>query len=140
MRPLARLSLAILVAAFSCAVLGTALASADPAEFLPSFHASYEDLEALSARGVLGAFPIHTRPLARIDVARELIQARDRDPDLESDMHWQRLARELAREFQDLDVTPPFVETGPLVDTGPREQRFRVAIAGHGRGDYDAKR
>src|SRR5689334_10323193 len=130
MRPPARLFVAILVAALSCAVLGAAVAAADPAEFLPSFHASYEDLEALSARGALGAFPIHSRPLARVDVARALIQARDRDPDLESDMHWQRLARELARELQDLDVKPPFAETGPLVDVGPREQRFRLAVAG----------
>ena len=126
------------------AMLGFALlpgtARPEPAEFLPAFHASYEDLESLAARGALGSFSIHTRPLARLDVARALIQARDRDPALESDLHWQRLARELAREFQDLEVTPPYAETGPLVDAGPREQRFRLAMAGHARGDYDETR
>jgi hypothetical protein len=119
---------------------GPAPAGAEPAEFLPTFHASYEDLEALAARGALGSFSIHIRPLTRLDVARALIQARDRDPALESDLHWQRLARELAREFQDLEVTPPYPETGPLVDAGPREQRFRLAMAGHTRGDYDETR
>jgi len=115
-------------------------AAAGPAEFLPTFHASYEDLEALGARGALGSFSIHTRPLARLDLARALIQARDRDPSLESDLHWERLARELAREFQDLEVSPPYPETGPLLDKGPREQRFRIAMAGHARGDYDETR
>ena len=119
--------------------LGPSPAGAEPAEFLPSFHVFYEDLEALAARGALGSFGVHSRPLARVDVAGALVQARDRDPAIESDPHWQRLARELAREFQDLEVAPPVTETGPLVDVGPREQRFRVAMAGHARGDYDAK-
>jgi hypothetical protein len=134
--------LAMLVAFgwFALVIATPALSRAEPAELLPSFHASYEDLEALAARGSLGSFPLHTRPLARIDVARALIQARDRDQTSESDLHWQRLARELAREFQDLEVTPPFPETGPLVDAGPREQRFRLALAGHARGDYDETR
>src|SRR3954470_15716568 len=139
MRSLARLALATLVA-ISWHVLSGSTVSAEPAELLPSFHVSYEDLEALAARGALGSFPIHTRPLVRVDVARALIQARDRDPGIDSDLHWRRLARELAREFQDLEVTPPSRETGPLVDLGPREERFRLAMAGHARGDYDAKR
>ncbi|HZE19204.1 MAG TPA: hypothetical protein VE402_03705, partial [Candidatus Angelobacter sp.] len=62
------------------AMLGFALlpstARPEPAEFLPAFHASYEDLESLAARGALGSFSIHTRPLARMDVARALIQAK----------------------------------------------------------------
>ena len=136
MRPLPRFGLAILVTTF----LFGASATAAPVELLPSFHLLYEDLESLASRGDLGSFPIHARPLARVDVARALIQARDRDPDIASDLHWQRLARELAREFLDLEAAPPFVESGPLVDVGPREQRFRVAMAGHARGDYDSKR
>src|SRR5258706_9422421 len=116
------------------------LARAQPAELLPSFHTLYEDLEALVARGLLPSYPIHTRPLVRMDVARALIEARDRDPALEGDLHYQRLSRELAREYRDLDAAPAVKETGPLVDVGPREQRFRVAMAGHARGDYDEKR
>src|SRR5436853_725362 len=120
MRPVTWLSLAILVSV----ALRSAPVRAGPVELLTSALAAYEDLEALAARGALGAFPIHTRPLARVDVARALIQARDRDPEIASDLHWQRLARELTREFQDLEVTPPSDETGPWVDVGPREQRF----------------
>src|SRR5205085_11845904 len=78
MRPFARFPLAILVAM----LLPGRVVFAQPAELLPSAHVAYEDLEALAARGALGPFPIHTRPLARVDVARALIQARDRDPGL----------------------------------------------------------
>ena len=124
----------------SLAASNVRVVSAEPAEFLPSFHALYEDLEALAARGLLPSYPVHTRPLVRTDVARALIEARDRDSAIESDLHYQRLARELAREIVDLGATPPVGETGPLLDLGPREQRFRIAIAGHARGDFDEKR
>ncbi len=127
-----------LLVSYSCA--GPRDASAQPAEFLPSFHALYEDLEALVARGLLPSYPIHTRPLVRADIARALIDARDRDPAIESDLHYQRLARELAREIVDLGALAPVEETGPLMDVGPREQRFRLSLAGHARGDYDGKR
>src|SRR5438477_3151498 len=110
---------------------GVRVASAEPAEFLPSFHALYEDLEALVARGLLPSYPIHTRPLVRADLARALIEARDKDAAIESDLHYQRLARELAREIADQGSTTPVGETGPLLDVGSREQRFRIAIAGH---------
>jgi len=126
--------------AFLCIALTSTRAAAQPAELFPSFHALYEDLEALVARGLLPSYPIHTRPLVRVDVARALIEARDRDPTMESDLHYQRLARELAREYEDLGATPASSESGPLLDLGPREQRFRLALAGHARGDYDEKR
>ena len=116
------------------------IASAQPAEFLPSSSALYEDVEAIAARGLLASYPIHTRPLVRADLARALLEARGRDMAIESDLHYQRLVRELARELQDLDAPPPTPETGPLLDVGPREQRFRIALAGHARGDYDEKR
>ena len=136
----ARLLLAALTAGWLLASTGAGIASAQPAEFLPSTSALYEDLEALTARGLLASYPIHTRPLVRADLARALIEARGRDAAIESDLHYQRLARELAREFRDLDAPPTVPETGPLVDVGPREERFRIAIAGHARGDYDEER
>ena len=141
----ARLLLAAIIACAAGASLPSAgvlvrAASAQPAEFLPSFHALYEDLEALVARGLLPSYPIHTRPLVRADIARALLEARDRDSAIESDLHYQRLARELAREIADLDSTPPFPETGPLLDVGARGQRFRIALTGHARGDFDEKR
>src|SRR5882762_8072964 len=114
----ARLLLAAIIACAAGASLPSAgvlvrAASAQPAEFLPSFHALYEDLEALVARGLLPSYPIHTRPLVRADIARALLEARDRDRAIESDLHYQRLAR---------------------------EQRFRIALTGHARGDFDEKR
>jgi len=115
-------------------------AAAQPAEFLPSSHALYEDLEALVARGLLPSFAIHTRPLARADIARALLDAREKDPSIESDLHYQRLERELAREFEDAGNAARVKETGPLIDVGGREERFRVALAGHARGDFEDKR
>lgn len=119
---------------------GARAAAAQPAEFLPSQHALYEDLEALAARGLLQSYPIHSRPLARADIASALLDARRRDRSIESNLHYQRLERELAREFADAGATPPTGETGPIIDVGPREQRFRVSLAGHARGDFDDKR
>jgi hypothetical protein len=137
---LARLIVAALALAGGSLAVGPRSAGAQPAEFLPSFHALYEDLEALAARGSLSSYPIHTRPLARADIAQALLEARQADPTLESDLHYQRLERELTRELTDAGSPPPTRETGPLLDLGPREQRFRLALAGHARGDFDDKR
>jgi hypothetical protein len=113
---------------------------AEPAEFLPVRHFAYEEIEALAARGRLDSIAVYSRPLARIDIARALIRARRLDPDIVSDLHYQRLERELARELTDLGAPPEHGETRPLVDAGPREKRFRLSAAGHLRGDYDEKR
>ena len=75
-----------------------------------------------------------------MDLARALGDARQRSRAIESDLHFQRLARELARELSEIGGDSPAPESGPLLDMGPREQRFRVAMAGHMRGDYDEKR
>ena len=111
-----------------------------PVEYLPVRHAAYEEIEALAARGLLDSIQIYTRPLARTDVARALVRALARHPELGVDLHYQRLERELARELTDLDALPAGAESGPLVDTGDRDARFRVQTAGHLRGDYDEKR
>jgi len=133
----------VFLAAFLLAVgapaFGVRAAAAQPAEFFPPYHALYEELESLVARGLLPSFPIHTRPLARADIARALLDAREKDPSIESDLHYQRLERELTRELEDLGEGPR-KETGPLLDVGGREERFRVAIAGHARGDFEDKR
>lgn len=113
---------------------------AQPAEFLPVRHALYEDLEALAARGLISSLPIYSRPLARVDVARALLEARQRFGAIESDLHYQRLARELVRELHEMGFAPNARESGPLLDVGMRDQRFRVALAGHLRGDFDEKR
>lgn len=128
--------LAILVATG----LVAAKAGAQPAEFLPVRHAAYEEIEALAARGRLDSIAVFTRPLARVDVARALLRARRIEPEIASDLHYQRLERELARELTDLEAPPDRPETGPLADLGPREQRFRLSAAGHLRGDYDERR
>lgn len=119
---------------------GARPSSAQPAEYLPVRHALYEDLEALAALGLLRSLPIYTRPLARVDIARALLDAQERSGGLDSDMHYQRLARELDRELREMGFEPGASESGPLLDVGAREQRFRVALAGHLRGDFDEKR
>src|SRR5258705_9533431 len=78
--------------------------------------------------------------MARVDIARALQEARLAFPAMESDLHFRRLERELARELAELGVAPEARETGPLLDVGPRDQRFRAALAGHVRGDFDEKR
>lgn len=115
-------------------------AQAAPAEFLPTKSPAYEEIEALAARGLLDSIAVFTRPLVRVDVARALLRAKRLHPGVENDLHYRRLERELARELTDLDAPPATPETGPLVDTGPREQRFRVSAGGHLRADYDEKR
>jgi len=111
-----------------------------PAEFLSVRHAAYEEIEALAARGLLDSIQVYTRPLARTEVARALVRAAARHPEIAQNLHYQRLERELARELTDLDAQPARAESGPLVDTGNRDGRFRVQAAAHVRGDYDEKR
>jgi hypothetical protein len=121
-------------------------AGAQPAEFLPVRNPAYEEIEALSARGRLDSLPVYTRPVARIDVARALLRAARRDSTVVQDPHFQRLEREVARELEDLAGTEGATlgdaprETGPLLDVGPRERRFRLSPAGHLRGDYEETR
>ncbi|HKQ19914.1 MAG TPA: hypothetical protein VJW75_09235, partial [Candidatus Eisenbacteria bacterium] len=119
---------------------GPRCAFAVPAEYLPVRHAAYDEIEALAARGLLDSIQIYTRPLARTDIARALSRSLARHPEVASDLHYRRLERELARELTDLESTPERPESGPLVDTGDRDGRFRVQAAGHLRGDYDEKR
>ena len=139
-RSLSLLALAAL-AALPAGLLGsTSRAEAEPAEFLESRHLAYEEVEALAARGHLDSLRIYTRPLARIDLARALLRARRLRPEVEQDPSYARLARELARELQDLDTTGVYPESGPLIDTGSRETRFRLQSAAHVRGDYEETR
>ena len=115
-------------------------ALAAPAEFLPVGHPAYEEIEALAGRGLLDSLQIFTRPLARIDVAGALLRSARLHPEVAGDLHFQRLERELARELTDLGQPPAKDETGPLVDLGPREQRFRVQSLAHVLGEYDEMR
>jgi hypothetical protein len=133
-------SLALLGSAALASLWLAALAGAEPAEFLEARHAAYEEVEALAARGHLDSIRIYTRPIARVDLAGALLRARRLRPDVESDPSYLRLERELARELSDLDTTRAYPETGPLVDSGPRETRFRLQSAAHVRGDYDETR
>src|SRR5687767_495435 len=112
---------------------------AQPAEFLPPRHPTYQQHEALAARGELDSLGIYSKPLARVDIARAVLRARRLRPEAAPNLHFQRLERELAREMRDLGSGAPD-ETGPLVDVGPRERRFRLSAAGHLRGDFDDKR
>jgi len=138
-RPAARSFLAIVT--FLAGTAGLAPpAPGQPAEFLEPRHAAYEEIEALAARGDLDSLRIYTRPLARIDVARALLRARGLRPEVETEPSYARLEREFARELADLDTTRAYPESGPLVDSGPKETRFRLQSAAHVRGDYDETR
>lgn len=130
---------AILAAALLSAILPHA-ARALPVEYLPVRSALYDEIDALAARGLLDSLPVYTRPLARTDLARALERARRLHPEVADDLQYRRLERELARELQDLGAPCDARETGPLVDTGPRDRRLRVQLAAHGRGDYDENR
>jgi hypothetical protein len=135
--------LALALALFAAALLAGGAhreAAAEPAEYLPVRSALYDEIEALAARRVLDSLTVYTRPLARIDIARALDRARRLHPGLERDLHYRRLERELVRELADLGAPCDARETGPLIDTGPGNQRLRVALAAHARGDYDEKR
>ena len=115
-------------------------AAAQPAEYLPVGHATYEEIEFMAARGWLDSLNIYTRPLARIDIARALLRVRRLHPEAVASPSFGRLERELARELVDLEAPDAPKETGPLMDLGPRESRFRLQSAAHVRGDYDESR
>jgi len=120
---------------------GASSVPAQPAEYLPIQSPLYEDIEALAARGYLRSLPTYSRPLARVDLAEALLDARRRSPEAEPDLHVRRLERELWRELEEIaDTLSAPHETGPLLDLGQREQRFRVSLAGHLRGDFDETR
>ena len=137
---------AILVGALLCAAaalpcaLAARRAAASPAEFLPLGSASYDEIEVLAARGLLDSLRIYTRPLVRIDIAHALLRARRLHPDLPGNLSYQRLEREFARELTDLGQPPDRHETGPLMDLGPTESRFRIQSVAHILGDYDETR
>ncbi len=130
---------AIVLAALLCAGVAPG-AAAEPAEFLPVGSASYDEIEVLVARGLLDSLRIYTRPLVRVDIAHALLRARRLHEDLPKNLSYQRLEREFARELSDLGQPPDRHETGPLVDVGPKESRFRIQSAAHVRGDYDETR
>lgn len=130
---------AIVLAALLCAGVAPG-AAAEPAEFLPVGSASYDEIEVLVARGLLDSLRIYTRPLARVDIAHALLRARRLHEDLPKNLSYQRLEREFARELSDLGRPPDRHESGPLVDVGPKESRFRIQSAAHVRGDYDETR
>jgi hypothetical protein len=129
-----------LLAAALLSVLVPRAGLAIPVEYLPVESPLYDEIEALAARGLLDSLAIYTRPLARTDVARALTRARALHPGIAGDPQYQRLERELVRELQDLGAPCDARETGPLVDTGPRDRRLRIQAIAHGRGDYDEKR
>ncbi len=120
--------------------LPAATCRALPVETLPVRHAAYDEIETLAAEGLLDSLSIYTRPLARTDVAAALLRAKRIHPGVEANLHYQRLERELARELEDLGAPPEHRESPLLLDSGRREQRARVSLVGHLRGDFDEKR
>ena len=134
----------VVVAALLGAVLLPALdpnrVAAAPVEFLPVGHPAYEEIEALAGSGLLDSLQIFTRPLARIDVASALLRAARLKPEVVTNLHYLRLQRELARELTDLGAPPERPESGPLVDVGPRDRRFRAQSAARVLASYDSER
>jgi len=127
-------SLALMLAVFA------SRASAEPAEFLPVGSAHYNEIEVLVARGLVDSLRIYTRPLVRVDIAHALLRARRLHPEVTQNLNFQRLEREFVRELTDLGQPPEARESGPLVDLGPRESRFRIQSAAHVLGDFDDHR
>jgi len=119
----------------AAALLASHDAAAQPAEYLPVRSPFNEEIRVLAARGVLDSLALYTRPLARIDIARSLLRARRLYPGVEDTPSYQRLERELARELTDLGSPPARPETGPLVDSGTRDRRFRIQSELHVLGD-----
>ena len=115
-------------------------AAAAPAEFLPVGNSHYNELEVLVARGLVDSLRIYTRPLVRVDIAHALLRARRLHPEVTANLNYQRLEREFARELTDLGQPPEKQETGPLIDLGPKESRFRIQSAAHVLGDFDDHR
>lgn len=111
-------------------------AAAAPAGYLPVDHPLYEDLESLVTARLVDSIMVYTRPLARTDIAAALLRAERRNPAITGDSRFGRLVRELAREAQDLGVTPAVPESPPLLDTGPPDRRWLSSLLGHVRGDY----
>jgi hypothetical protein len=127
-RPLAGLLAAMAVASAiaSGGLLLPRAARGQPAEYLPVRSPFNEEVRVLAARGELDSLGLYTRPYARIDIARSLLRAKRLHPGVERTISYQRLERELARELTDLGDPPSHPETGPLVDVGPKTERFRV--------------
>jgi len=73
--------------------------AASAAEFLPTHHAAWRDVELLSRLGGLPTLPLATRPLPRLDVARALADLLRERPRLADTAPARRLARELAPEL-----------------------------------------
>ncbi|MGQ0720594.1 MAG: capsule assembly Wzi family protein [Candidatus Eiseniibacteriota bacterium] len=116
---------AIALAAFSMA--GTATrADPLPAEYLPTDHFAWRDLESLWNRGGLTGLPLFTRPLARIDVARSLLETFEAKPDLAASTPALRLRREFSRELAGLDADAGFRETAPLGEWHSGDASLRI--------------
>jgi hypothetical protein len=87
-----------------------------PAEYLPTNHPAWSDIEHLFNRGGLDGLPIFTRPLARSDVAASLAETLAEDPTLAASAPARRLQRELAFELERLAAESAFRETKPFLE------------------------
>jgi hypothetical protein len=114
-------------------------AGAVPAEYLPTSHWAYEDLETLWTRGVLDSLSLSARPWTRVEIARALEVAKT--PAAGRDPVYRRLAREFARELAFIDAPDAPRETPPLVAIrdGESEIRLSVGVDGIARGAPPSK-
>jgi hypothetical protein len=115
-------ALAVLAVPAAAARAGSPL----PAEYLPTDHFAWRDLESLWNRGGLSGLPLFTRPLSRIDVARSLLETVEARPDLAVIPPGRRLRREFSRELASLGPDPGFRETAPASEWRAGEASLRV--------------
>jgi hypothetical protein len=116
-------------------------AAADPVEYLRTEHWAYEDLNALWSRGVVDSLNMLVRPWSRIEIARSLKAARERNAAIERDPVYRRLARQFSRELHWLGMTDVRPETAPLIELAEekKEIRFQVGIDGIASGSPPSK-
>ncbi len=109
-----------------------------PRENLETRHWSYRELEELSVAGCLDSLSIYTRPIARSDAARALLDA---PASARIDPRTERLRREFGQEIELMDSSVSVPHTLPVytIDGPDGHIRFRPRLeAGMVRkfGDY----
>jgi hypothetical protein len=119
-QPFTRLGRAVAVLLLVAAATPVA-PSAEVLEWLPVDHPAYRELDLLVTEGLIDTtFGLDARPVARIDAAKLVAQARARHPDRLTHPGLVRLSREFSREFVELGLEPETRYTPPLVDVPKR--------------------
>ena len=115
-------------------------AHALPLEYLPAESPAYAEIEALSAAGLIDSLAVFSRPLLRLDLASSLLRAERTAPSVESNLHFQRLVREVARELRALGRDGPPITSRSLLERDVGTSKIRLSVDARLYGDFDDKR